>query len=134
MPTGGKVEARATGSERVRCEATRRDGARCAGFALPGSCLCFAHDPERQAARAASRRKGGRNSAKVIRLRGLIPPRLLPVYETLEAALQEVHDGKLDPRRAVAMASLARAMVAVLTAGELEERLRRLEGASHGEH
>ena len=128
------MEARATPSEPKRCEATRRDGSPCAGFALPGTSFCFAHDPERQAARAAARRKGGRNSAKVIRLRGLIPPRLLPVYETLEAALQEVHDGKLDPRRAVAMASLARAMVAVLTAGELEERLRRLEGASHGEH
>lgn len=42
-------------------------------------------------------------------------------------ALREAHDGRLDPRRAQAMASLAGAMVRVMTAGELEGRLRKLE-------
>ena len=46
----------------------------------------------------------------------------------LEKALQEVHDGDLDPRQAHAMASLAGALVKVITSGELEERLRKLEG------
>ena len=45
-----------------------------------------------------------------------------------EKALDEVHAGTLPPSRAQAMASLATAMVRVLTAGELEERLRELEG------
>jgi hypothetical protein len=49
------------------------------------------------------------------------------VAERLERALNEVHDGELDPRAATAMASLAGALVRVITAGELEERLRRLE-------
>jgi hypothetical protein len=49
------------------------------------------------------------------------------VYDRLETALQQVNDGELDPRIAGAMASLSRAMVAVLTAGELEERVRALE-------
>jgi hypothetical protein len=57
----------------------------------------------------------------------LVPPRLTVVYERLEQALTEVHGGELDPKVAQAMASLARAMVNVLTAGELEERVRRLE-------
>ena len=46
--------------------------------------------------------------------------------------MQEVHDGELDPRQAQAMASLAGALVRVITSGELEERLRSLEAkASH---
>ena len=45
----------------------------------------------------------------------------------LERALTEVHDGRLDPRAATAMASLAGALVRVITSGELEERLRSLE-------
>jgi hypothetical protein len=50
------------------------------------------------------------------------------VYDRLETALGEVHDGTLKPGQAVAMAAVAPAMVAVLQAGELEERLRVLEG------
>jgi hypothetical protein len=57
----------------------------------------------------------------------LCPPRLVGVFDLLEEALSEVHDGQLDPRIAQAMSSLASAMVRVLTSGELEERVRRLE-------
>jgi len=59
-----------------------------------------------------------------------MPPRLIEVYDRLELALQETHTGDLDPRSATAMAALARAMVAVLTSGELEERIRNLESAT----
>lgn len=114
--------------EPKRCIARRRDGKPCSALALGASPYCFAHDPERESERIEARRKGGRNSASLARIRGLLPPRLLPVYETLERALAQVHDGTLEPRRASAMAALARAMVAVLTAGELEERVRALEG------
>jgi molybdenum-dependent DNA-binding transcriptional regulator ModE len=85
------------------------------------------HDPERQAQMHEARRKGGQNRGSAARLRGLVPPRLISVYDLLEKALEEVHRGDLDPRVAGAMAAIARAMVAVLTAGELEERLRALE-------
>ena len=50
----------------------------------------------------------------------------------LEAALGEVYRGELDPRQAQAMASLAGAVVRVITAGELEERLRALEARQNG--
>ena len=113
--------------EPKRCSERRRDGQPCKALVLSDSPYCFAHDPERDAERVEARRKGGRNSAGIIRMRGLVPPRLVPVYETLERALAQVHDGTLEARRASAMAGLARAMVAVLTAGELEERVRQLE-------
>jgi hypothetical protein len=110
-----------------QCSGTRRDGRPCAAPALADGPYCFAHAPERAADRQAAYRKGGLNRASIVRLRGLCPPRLVPVFEALEQALGEVHDGKLDPRQAVAMAALARAMVAVLQAGEVEQRLRELE-------
>ena len=57
----------------------------------------------------------------------LAPVALRPVFARLRDALGEVHQGELDPRVATAMASLAGAMVRVLTAGQLEERVRALE-------
>lgn len=131
---GQKSEERSEpmATEPNRCAALRADGQPCAAFVLPGRAFCFAHDPERQEQRTEARRRGGVNSAKVVRLRGLCPPRLVEVFDKLAEALEQVHDGTLDPRRASAMAAIARAMTTVLTAGELEERLRRLEAARDG--
>lgn len=120
--------AKHNGSERdARCHATRRDGERCGSTIVLPSGFCAMHDPARRDENAAARSKGGKHSATVVRLRGLLPPRLIPVFERLETALEEVHSGDLDPRAATAMASLGRALVAVLQAGELEERLRNVE-------
>ena len=57
----------------------------------------------------------------------MLPARLWPVADLLDRAIKEVHHGELDPRAAQAMASLAGALVRVITSGELEERLRSLE-------
>jgi len=58
----------------------------------------------------------------------------MPVYDRLEKALEEVYIGRLESKQATAMAALARAMVAVLTSGELEERVRGLEDSIGGNH
>jgi hypothetical protein len=109
------------------CAARRRDGAPCTAPALESG-YCFAHDPTRAADRADARAKGGRNRSGVRRARALGPPRLAAVYDRLERALEETHAGELDPKQATAMANLARALAAVLQAGEIEERVRTLEG------
>src|SRR5919199_2690 len=121
-----------SGTNGKHCTATRRDGRACTAPAMGDGPHCFAHDPDRVEARHEARRKGGHARASSARLRGLVPPRLLPVYDTLESALQEVHAGSLDPKQASAMAALARAMVAVLTSGEQEQRLRELEERVNG--
>jgi hypothetical protein len=61
-----------------------------------------------------------------------MPPRLVPVFDALEVALAEVHAGTLDPKQAMAMAAIARAMVSVLTAGEIEQRVRDIEQKQSG--
>jgi hypothetical protein len=110
-----------------QCQGRRRDGRPCTSPLVGADGYCFAHSPTRAAERQAAQQRGGQHRASVVRLRGLCPPKLVQVYEQLEAALGEVHAGTLPPTQAMAMAALARAMVAVLQAGELEERLRRVE-------
>ena len=113
-------------TERMRCKSKTRSGDPCQGFALEDG-YCFSHSPALEQKRLEARAKGGKNSARSARLMGLVPPRLMPVYDRLESALEEVHTGMLESKQASAMAALARAMVAVLTSGELEERVRAIE-------
>jgi hypothetical protein len=108
------------------CGAIRNDGSPCNARPLEDG-LCLSHSPAHALRLAEARRKGGVNRSRSARLRRLAPPALVDVYERLERALVEVHEGELDPRQATAMATLASAMVRVLTAGELEQRVRDLE-------
>ena len=108
------------------CPATRRDGQPCRAIANSGG-FCMAHDPALAEKRREAARLGGKGKARVARLGKLVPPRLMAVYDTLELALGQVYRGEIDARVATAMASLAGAMVRVLTSGELEQRVRLLE-------
>src|SRR5438045_5538839 len=92
------------------CQGQRRDGRPCTSPLVGADGYCFAHSPAKAAERAAASARGGQHRASLVRLRGLCPPRLIVVYETLAAALSEVHEGTLPPARALAMAALARSM------------------------
>ena len=120
-------------TERKRCKSRTRNGESCRGFAMEDG-HCFSHSPALEKKRLEARAKGGKNSARAAWLRGLVPPRLVGVYDRLETALVEVHAGDLESKQATAMAALARAMVAVLTSGELEERVRDIEAQIGGNH
>ena len=109
------------------CVESRRDGKRCQAKPLPGRERCWSHAPELEEKRQAARQSGGLNSSGPARVRKLLPSRLAPLIGRLEEALGEIHDGELEPSRGQAMASLSRAIVAVFSAGEFEERLRRIE-------
>jgi hypothetical protein len=115
-------------SEAKRCAGTRRDGLPCGGPVLSAGAYCFAHDPTKRAERDAARQRGGQQSATLARLHRLAPPALLPVWDELLEALGEVHRGELAASKGLAMAAIARALVAVLQVGEMEERLRQVEG------
>ncbi len=114
-------------TQEAACVEVRRDGAPCRARVLPEGDYCWAHDPALAEKRNAARQAGGINSSGPARLRRMVPNRLNPVARVLEKALVEVHNGKLEPRRALAMAGVARALVSVLGSGELEERLQRVE-------
>lgn len=111
----------------AQCNATRRDGARCSsGIVLPSG-FCAMHDPGRQADVARMRQAGGRGKATSVRAAKMLPAQLRPVFDLILTALDETHAGTLDPKVANALAALAGAACRLLTAGELEQRLRELE-------
>ena len=113
--------------QQSRCTALRRDGQPCESRVLADASHCYVHSPARARERAEARQRGGRNRSNATRLRGLVPPRLLSVYDQLETALADVLADRLDPRNATAAAAVARSMVSVLQVGELEQRVRDLE-------
>lgn len=119
-------------TESKRCKKITRKGEPCRGLALEDG-YCFSHSPELEKKRLEARARGGKNSARAARLKKLVPPRLIPVFYKLEQALTQVHNGKIESKQATAMAALARAMVAVLTSGELEDRVRSIEDKIWGQ-
>jgi len=108
------------------CKATKVNGKPCQARAIKKG-FCFAHSPELADKAREARILGGKNKAKLKRLEKMMPTRLSPILETLEDTITEVRGGSLAPKTATAMATLANAIVRVLTAGELEQRVRDLE-------
>ncbi len=111
----------------VQCSGTRRSGEPCNAAALPGRSLCWAHDPELRGKAAEARKAGGRNSSAAARAARRVPKDMADLVERLLLAVDEVHRGDLDTKRATAMAALGRAIVTVYEAGELQQRLTELE-------
>ncbi len=110
----------------VTCTATRKDGSPCTVRAL-ASGYCTFHDPALRETTREARRAGGRNSSNAARAAKRIPRDLGDLSRRLFEALDEVHRGDLDPKRATAMASLAGAAIRVHEVAELELRLAALE-------
>src|SRR5262245_52002188 len=109
------------------CRATRKDGSPCSSRVVLPSGFCAMHDPDRQAAVAAARRKGGANKATTVRAEKLLPSHMRPVLGAVLAALRDVRDGTLPAQRATAIAALASAACRVYTVGLLEQRIEELE-------
>lgn len=113
-----------------KCQGTRTDGGKCGAFAGHDG-FCFQHSPNRSdAEKYAVRVAGGVAAGKAKKAyRKIVPSRLRGVMRHLDEAIVDLRSGKLAPRIATAMASLANAQVAVIREGEIEERLRAMEHA-----
>ena len=95
------------GMAQETCKGLRADGTPCGSAVVSERGFCFAHDPERVAER---RRVQQQTSAAAQRVRRSGRD-MEDVLERLERAVVEVHEGRLDPQQALAMASLAQAMI-----------------------
>ena len=118
-----------------QCTATTKSGARCKGVALSDESLCFVHAPSMQARRDESRRRGGQaksNAARAAKMWAAtgreIAPDDLPAM--LRAAILDVRVGTIEPSVATAIATLAKASVAITTDIDLERRIEALEQAT----
>lgn len=108
-----------------QCPGMTKDGVPCSAQVLPGRTFCHWHDPERQDAAQASRRRGGLAKATKVRARKLLQQSagMSDVQAQLLLALEDVRNGELDPSVATAMATLARAIMAVAGAAQFEDQL-----------
>jgi hypothetical protein len=120
------------------CRARRRDGQPCTVKALDDG-YCFAHSPRLAEKRKAAHAAGGRNSATKERMaRKVTASGLSQIEEVLKATIAGTLQGRIDPRKASAVASLSGVyvrcyQVSVVEAeqAELAARLERLEEASN---
>jgi hypothetical protein len=95
--------------------------------------VCFAHDPELNA--RDRRQDAGRRKSHAARWKkklgiGADPLALRDVDAMLCQALAGVLAGEIEPGTATAAATVARAIAAVRTASDFEERLAALEAAA----
>lgn len=98
-----------------KCKGYKKSGERCSSWALADSEFCIAHDPKRVIELAEYRKRGGAGRSNASRARKQIADlRNMPgVQTTLLQAIDDLKTGKLEPPVATAIATLARALVAV---------------------
>lgn len=115
-----------------RCPARNRHGQPCDAVPQPGKDFCIWHDPERAEDRRLWSIRGGRarsNESRARRQLGTTSTQLADLVPTLFAAIDDVREGNITPPVASAVASLARAVVTVSTASDIEARITALESA-----
>ncbi|MDF3043405.1 MAG: hypothetical protein K0Q71_6111 [Thermomicrobiales bacterium] len=113
-----------------RCKGTNASGSPCSAQPVGDDGHCYWHSPSTAAERAEGRRQGGRARSNRARAKKRMAAEALTPGEIqgyVAVALRGVLVGSITPGVANAVASLARAAVAVRAATELEERLAALE-------
>jgi hypothetical protein len=117
-----------------RCNAIRKDGTPCGGSARPSG-YCWNHDPELEARRRAGNAKGGANSSnrarakKEMELIEVSMSARLHLAPGLYRAFIRVERGELPPSVGNAMATVARALIEVTNAIQVDEQIQELRDA-----
>jgi len=114
----------------AKCSATTRRGIPCGSPPLPGSALCWLHDPNVAEQRREASRKGGKARSNAARAKKALPAEIMTDAELLSwlgVMLKRVMAGATTPAIGNSVATIAKAMVAVRQASELEDRLAELE-------
>lgn len=112
-----------------RCSERTTAGNPCRARPRPGRSVCFAHDPDLADQRAEARRRGGANSATVARQWRGMPEPVRDLLVGLIETFDEVRAGDVEPARASAVASVARAALSAWDAAVVEDRLDEIEQA-----
>ncbi len=117
-----------------RCMASRKDGSPCGGTARPSG-YCWNHDPDLEARRRAGNARGGRNRSNAARAQKeveLIEASMtarLHLAPGLYQAFIRVERGELQPSVANSMATVAKALVEVTNAVQVDEQIQELREA-----
>ena len=115
---------------RQTCSAVTRDGKSCSARPRPGADRCPWHDDALSARRREWSAKGGAARSTAARVKKSLPDEALTAAEMqglVGRVLRQVIAGEITPGIGNCVANLARALVTVREATELEGRLRSLE-------
>ena len=131
--TAAAGQSRDAGRMQRRCSATKADGSQCGGVPFRAHPTCWFHTPETAPDRAAGRRLGGSaRSNRARAARELARAAMTPaeISGLLSLTLTRVIAGQTEPGVGNAAANIARAIIAVVEANAVEERLSLLEAAA----
>ncbi|MDP9355989.1 MAG: hypothetical protein M3Q71_10280 [Chloroflexota bacterium] len=112
-----------------RCQAITKSGSPCGATPVPGAPLCAWHSPAWAEKRREWSRKGGAGRSNQVRAKKRLPAEALTLQEVqglLGVAFKGVLAGRLEPNIGTALASIAKSMVAVAGAAEVEEQIAEL--------
>lgn len=111
------------------CAASTTDGTPCRARPLHGRDRCWHHADDLADQRAEARARGGRNSSTVARRLAAMPDPLRDLLDGLVEVFAATRAGEVDPARAQALASVARAIVRAWDVAEIDDRLDEIERA-----
>ena len=114
------------------CIAITKEGRPCSAGPVRPSGYCYWHDPALFEQRRTDRQRGGAARSNVARARKQIAGAVLEPADLqglLGATLRGVIAGRLEPGIGNAAANIARALIAIREATDLEARLTALEAA-----
>jgi len=114
------------------CKAPNRTGKPCSATHFRDG-YCRWHHPDLEAQRQAERTAGGQARSNRARARRQLADAVLSINDLdalLCRALVQVAGGKMEPGVGSAVATIAKTVVGIRTAGELERRLEELERAA----
>ncbi len=117
----------------TQCLGTNRTGEPCSAHVDDGQTWCRWHDPARAEERTEWSRKGGQARSNRARARKQLAEQLMTIDDLdalLCSALVKVAGGRIEPGVGSAMATIAKTITGIRTAGELERRLEELERAA----
>jgi len=101
------------------------DGSQCGAYSIKGKTLCFSHDPESAEAKAVAVKNGG--SSKEIRVDTSLEPIEMngagDVVKLLIKTINEVREGKLDPRVANTIGYLSSHLLKAYEVASLDTKL-----------
>lgn len=113
-----------------QCQGTNQSGDPCSATPRAGKAWCLWHDPELAEQRTQWNREAGKaksNTRRASRQVFAAARDLKEVDAQLCGAFTDVLDGRLPPGVGTAAATIARSIIAVRDAGEIADRLDRLE-------
>ena len=114
------------------CKSPNRAGGPCGAQHFRDG-WCRWHHPELEAQRQAERAAGGQARSNKVRARKQLADAVMSIDDMdafLCASMVKVAAGRMEPNVGSAVATIAKTVVGIRTAGELERRLEHLEQAA----